>query len=90
MKTEPSPAPTPNPSSPWTEERCEEFKSLECLLSEARLIASNPNQINLTSLRAIGRIAVAMTTADLVEPRPSFIDFLRDQIIASRFPKGDA
>lgn len=70
--------------------RCEQFKLLEELLREARMINHGSSAINRIE-RAI-EIAEKLNEDDMSgnADSSSFLYFLRQQIIASRFPAEDA
>jgi hypothetical protein len=79
---------TPREDCAWTEERCEQFRNLERLLNSVSMLNHSTNFLG--NAQQCIEIADHLRKWDMDLPAPSFMDFLRDQIIEDRFPKGGA
>jgi hypothetical protein len=75
----------PRDGCAWTDARCEQFKNLESLLNAVSMLNHSTNFIG--NVQRCIELADHLRKWDMDLPSPSFIDFLRGQIIEDRFPK---
>ena len=76
----------PREGCAWTDERCEQFKKLDRLLSAVSMLNHSTNFIG--HVQECIDLADELRRWDLDGLLVGFVDFLRDQIIEDRFPKG--
>jgi hypothetical protein len=76
---------TPREGCAWTEERCEQFKTLERLLNAVSLLNHGSNFLGAT--QECIALANALRRWDVDGLSSSFVHFLQDQIIKDRFPE---
>jgi len=77
---------TPREGCAWTDERCEQFEKLERLVNVASLLNHSSNFLG--HAQECIDLAGDLRKWDIEAGGPSFLGFLRDQIIEDRFPKG--
>lgn len=77
---------TPREGCAWTDERCAQFKTLERLLNAVSMLNHGSNFLGHVS-ECID-LADKLRRRDMDAPSSSFVQFLHDQIIEDRFPKG--
>jgi hypothetical protein len=77
---------TPREGCAWTDERCEQFKTLERLLNAVSLLNHGSNFLG--AAQECIALANQLRKWDMESGAPSFVHFLQDQIIEDRFPKG--
>jgi hypothetical protein len=77
---------TPREGCVWTDERCKQFDKLEQLVNVASML--NHSSPFLGRAQDCIDLAEELRKWDLDNRKPSFLSFLREQIIEDRFPKG--
>jgi len=79
---------TPREGCEWTDARCDQFGKLERLVNSVSMLNRTTNFLG--EAQECIALSDQLRKWDMEAIEPSFMDFLRDQIIEDRFPKGGA